>query len=58
MMLLVVSDPATDGAPVATCQLSHEVVAQALIMKCENARSLDEIQRMALGGVMIEEFTE
>ena len=44
VMLLVMSDPALDGAPVTTCQLSHLVVAQALIVKSENGRSLDEIQ--------------
>ena len=48
MVVLVMSDPVLDGAPVAACQLSHAVVVQAQRVKSENGGSLDETEAGSL----------
>jgi hypothetical protein len=57
-MLLVVIDPALDGAPVTARQPSHQVVREARVVKSENSRLLDDIEAEALSGIMIEEIAE
>ena len=48
LMIIVISYPMLNGAPVATCQLSHTVVIQTQRVKSENGGSLDESEAKPL----------
>ena len=55
-MIIVISYPMLNGAPVATCRLSHTVVVQTQRVKSENGGSLDESEAKDLS--MVQDFPE